>query len=263
MADEEDGVGIAWRHRSPATACPRDRDSWSARRAAAGPARRTAPRRARRACASRRRRTSRAAAAPPRRSRGRRGWWRRAPRPNGHRCRRGASGSRRCGAGRAPSRPRRAARSRSWSAASTTSIRLSGPPGASCATWPMRALRGRPIDAALRPDLAGDQAEEGGLAGAVAPDQAGLGAVRQRHGGVVDQQAMADPVGEVVDVKHGRGFVPRSGRSGKGRGGCRSPVHRGVPGRLEVSVKYTAPGGADDAGATFASSSARKRETDP
>ena len=70
---------------------------------------------------------------------------------------------------------------------------------------------------ALRPDLAGNQAEEGGLAGAVRPHQAGLGAVRQRHRGVVDQQAMADPVGEVVDVQHGRGFVPGSGRPGKGR----------------------------------------------
>ena len=72
--------------------------------------------------------------------------------------------------------------------------------------------------AALRADLAGDQAEEGGLAGAVRPHQAGLGAVGQRHGGVVDQQAMADPVGEVVDMQHGGGFVPRSGRRGKGRG---------------------------------------------
>ena len=75
---------------------------------------------------------------------------------------------------------------------------------------------------ALRPDLAGDQAEERGLAGAVRPDQADLGAVRQRHGGVVDQQALADPVGEVVDMQHGGGFVPRSGE------GARPRVRRSV-----------------------------------
>ena len=64
---------------SPATASPRGRDGWSARRAAAGRARRTAPRPAPRACASRRRSSCRAAPAPRRRSRGRPGWRRRGP----------------------------------------------------------------------------------------------------------------------------------------------------------------------------------------
>ena len=109
VADQQHGVRIVARHSSPATACLRGRDSWSARRAAAGRARQTARRPAPRACASRRRRTRPAASAPRRRSRGRRGWWRRALRPNARRCRPAACGFRRCGAGRSPSAPRRAA----------------------------------------------------------------------------------------------------------------------------------------------------------
>jgi hypothetical protein len=55
----------------------------------------------------------------------------------------------------------------------------------------------RQRDAArLRADLAGDQAKKRRLAGAVPPDQPGLGAGRQRDCGVVDEQALADPVGE-------------------------------------------------------------------
>ena len=136
---------------------------------------------------------------------------RRALRPNGRRCRRAASGCRRCGADRSPSRPRRAGTARSVSAASTTSISDSSPDGASCATWPMRALRGRLIEPVFGRDLAGDQAEQRRLAAAVPPDQTGLGAVRQGDGGVVEEERAPDPVGEVVDVKHGGRVIARPG----------------------------------------------------
>jgi hypothetical protein len=33
---------------------------------------------------------------------------------------------------------------------------------------------------------------------------------------VLDEEPVADPVGEVVDMQHGRGFVPRRGGRGKG-----------------------------------------------
>ena len=54
-----------------------------------------------------------------------------------------------------------------------------------------------------------DQMKQGGLAGAVLADKAGLAAGRQRHRRALEQFAALDAIGEVVDSQHGRG---RSGR---------------------------------------------------
>ena len=47
--------------------------------------------------------------------------------------------------------------------------------------------------------VAGDQLQQGGLAGAVAPDQAGLVAAGQREAGTLQKRAPGDPAGEVGD----------------------------------------------------------------
>ena len=70
--------------------------------------------------------------------------------------------------------------------------------------------------AALRAQLAADEAEQRRLAGAVAADQADMRAGRQRHGRSVDQQAFAEPIGELVEMQHGRLF-PCAAVAGKGR----------------------------------------------
>ena len=57
--------------------------------------------------------------------------------------------------------------------------------------------------AALRRDLAADQPEQGGLAGAVAADESDLGALGQSHAGGIEQQARPEPVGEISDGEHG------------------------------------------------------------
>jgi hypothetical protein len=57
--------------------------------------------------------------------------------------------------------------------------------------------------AALRGDLAQDDAEQRRLARAVAAHQPHPRAIRDCEGGAVEQQAVTDPVGEVVDVGHG------------------------------------------------------------
>ena len=62
----------------------------------------------------------------------------------------------------------------------------------------------------LRRDLAGDQAEQGGLAAAVPADEAGLRAVLKRDGGVVEQEPRPDPVGDVVEMQHGGGLLPHA-----------------------------------------------------
>ena len=57
--------------------------------------------------------------------------------------------------------------------------------------------------ARLRLQFAEDQLEQGGLAGTIAPDEADLVPGRQRHRGMVDQQASLDAVCQVIDVQHG------------------------------------------------------------
>jgi hypothetical protein len=64
------------------------------------------------------------------------------------------------------------------------------------------AARGDLHLALLGHDLAGDDAKERGLAGAVAADQADAGAVGQGGGGIFQERAPADPVGDVVDAEH-------------------------------------------------------------
>ena len=56
---------------------------------------------------------------------------------------------------------------------------------------------------ALGGDLAADQAEQSGLAGAVAPDEADLGALGQRQAGGIEQKTRPKPVGEIGDREHG------------------------------------------------------------
>ena len=135
-----------------------------------------------------------AAAARLRRSRGRRGSARRAPAPSARRCRSGATGSRRCGAGRSPFRPRPAGSRVPCRLPAPSRSGSSSPPGASCATWPMRALRGVEMRAVVGRDLAlrsaaaawscrrrcGRRGRPCGRAGmaAVAPSRMGLPSMR-------------------------------------------------------------------------------------
>ena len=70
----------------------------------------------------------------------------------------------------------------------------------------MRAPRGTVSGPVVGRDLADDEAEQRRLARAVAPDEADPGAGRQRDGRVVEQDAGADAIGEVVDVQHGGAF---------------------------------------------------------
>ena len=64
--------------------------------------------------------------------------------------------------------------------------------------------------------LAGDQLQQRGLAGAVAADQPGMVAGRQRQAGALQQQPPADAVGQVLDRQHGAPIARRLGR-GKGK----------------------------------------------
>ena len=57
--------------------------------------------------------------------------------------------------------------------------------------------------AALGAEIAGDDLEQRGLAGAVAADEADARAVRDGGAGMVEQQAFAEAVGDVVDRQHG------------------------------------------------------------
>src|SRR6185437_1245800 len=63
----------------------------------------------------------------------------------------------------------------------------------------------RQFDAAvLRSDVAGNDVEQRGLAGAVAADQADPGAGRYAGGSTLKQRAAGNAYGEVVDDKHAR-----------------------------------------------------------
>ena len=73
-------------------------------------------------------------------------------------------------------------------------------------------------------ELAAHDAEQRRLAGAVAPDEADARAGRDGDAGVVDQQALADAIGEVVDMQHGRAFAPaRAARQGLRAAASTSP----------------------------------------
>jgi hypothetical protein len=75
----------------------------------------------------------------------------------------------------------------------------------------------------LRRDLAGDDAQERGLARAIAADETDARSGRQRGGGVMEQRASADLAGDVVDAEH-RGAIAgrRCGPQGRARNGCDS-----------------------------------------
>ena len=73
--------------------------------------------------------------------------------------------------------------------------------------------RGESCDrAVLGGDLARDRAEQGRLAGAVAPDQPDAGAGRDVRGGLVDQQAAGNADRQFVDHEHGRYLAERGAR---------------------------------------------------
>ena len=76
---------------------------------------------------------------------------------------------------------------------------------------------GKADRAALGRELAADQPKQRRFAGAVAADQADVRARRQRDGRPVDQQAFAEPIGELVEMQHGRLF-PCAAAAGKGAG---------------------------------------------
>ena len=169
-----------------------------------------------------------AAPAPPRRSRGRRGSWRRGPARCRRRWRSGARGSR-------PARwrlgvalqPRPAARRARCRRRARSSSRLSGPPGASCATWPRRARAARRISPPSGCDLAGDRL----AAGWTCRRRCARPARRWRPGsthevGAVQQRAAGDAEGEVADGQdgHAEGRVRRcAGLSFSGRAGRAAP----------------------------------------
>ena len=96
--------------------------------------------------------------------------------------------------------------SRSTSAESTKSTRLSAPAGRFLIDAADARALGDHDRAGLRPELATENAEERGLAGAVAPDEPDMRARRQRSGRVVDQETLAEAIGEGADVQHGRAF---------------------------------------------------------
>ena len=58
--------------------------------------------------------------------------------------------------------------------------------------------------AALRMQVARDHVEQRRLAGAIPAHEADPAPFRQRHGGLVKQDARPEPIGQIVDVKHGR-----------------------------------------------------------
>ena len=81
----------------------------------------------------------------------------------------------------------------------------------------VRCLLGEPPDAgALRrrdaallgAELAGDCAEQRGLAGSVAPNHADPRAGRDLRRRIVDEQAPGNAQGEIIDDKHGAGLWP-------------------------------------------------------
>ena len=71
---------------------------------------------------------------------------------------------------------------------------------------PADALVARQRDrAAIGIQLAGDQAQQGGLTAAVAADQADPLALVDGHGGAVEQRPPGDAIDEIIDVEHGGG----------------------------------------------------------
>ena len=74
---------------------------------------------------------------------------------------------------------------------------------------PEGVARGPRDLAGLGVEVAGDDVEQGGLAGAVAADQADARAVRDLHGGMIDQESARDADGKVFDAQHGDAVLIR------------------------------------------------------
>ena len=143
---------------------------------------------------------------------------------------------------RAPDRGRvsaaRSRRARSGSASSTASR------GVALAA---RRLLRDPADAraapqahlaGIRRELAPDQAQERGLAAAVAPDQADPVPGRQVDARLLEQQAAADPQGDVVQMQHGAGDIARLGAlpNPRRRDFCGYSRPRLAPRKLDVQL---------------------------
>ena len=104
---------------------------------------------------------------------------------------------------------------------------------------PLRAAGGLLLDAAdaglfgqahrarLGGDFAADQPKQRGLAGAVAPDQPHPRPGRQGRRGLVDEQAFADAVAQVVEMQHGALLARHAS-------GCKIPSPAGA-GRISLS----------------------------
>ncbi len=73
---------------------------------------------------------------------------------------------------------------------------------------PAQSRAGRQGDGpAFGGDFAGDQPEERCLAGAVATDKTGARPRRQEGSCLVEQQPVAEPVGEIIDGEHRSGAI--------------------------------------------------------
>ena len=96
----------------------------------------------------------------------------------------------------------RSSASRSRSAFSTTSIRLSGPSGASCARLPIAPARRDRDAAGFGRQIAADRVEQRRFADAVAADKADARAGHDLHRAVVDQKPSGDPDRDIGDGKH-------------------------------------------------------------
>ena len=90
------------------------------------------------------------------------------------------------------------------------------------------SARREPDLAVLGGDLARDRAEQGRLAGAIAPDQPDARAGRDVRGGLVDQQAAGDADRQFVDDEHG----PLCGRRAAREASCRVLAMKGSPNYL-------------------------------
>lgn len=98
--------------------------------------------------------------------------------------------------------------------------------------------------AGLGGEIAGDRLEQGGLAGAVAADEPGLGAGRQGQRGMIEKQAPRHAQREVVDDKHGRAFArDMSASQEPGALGRRSPAMVGWPAGREMLARLEPDGG--------------------
>ncbi len=113
--------------------------------------------------------------------------------------------------------------------ASTISIRLSGPSGASCGSRPMVARDGQAKRPVLDREIADDGAEQGALAGAVAADETDAGAGRNLRRRPLDQEPAGHAQGYIVDHQHGRGMAALAAAMQPVRRRLRPSAGHGLP----------------------------------